>query len=288
MNTNRSKARRGDAHLLTAVIWTAVTFFATVPLLFAARLPSSHPDLLGHILLLVSGWTMVSSWRQYAQRQTNPAAPLRHPFAARLWIQTLWGPLALCAIMAGVGKGANRLLWHAIAARDLPAIHRLRSVGVVAENGFAITRWDGLTHGLLIAIERQDVHSVEAYLAAGANPYNGVDPYNCSYKDGRFYGNSALNFAVHLPSTAVTRTLLRSGASEPPYYDSVCDLISAVDAHQSEQVRLLLHSGVNVNAKDHYIENPNAKECHDPTALSAARSNHDAAMIKLLQEAGAK
>ena len=84
---------RVRGHAVTALAWTTITACQTV-VLFEWR---DTPNLIGHLVLLVAGWVMVSSWKQFvAQRHCGePWNASRRPLAVRLITQTIAGPLAL-------------------------------------------------------------------------------------------------------------------------------------------------------------------------------------------------
>lgn len=266
MNTKDSRAGRSGWHLLTAVIWSAVTLLETLYLyIFNSRVTppaigTHRPEPLGHIALAIAGWMMVSSWRQYEQRQANPAAPSRHSLIARLWTQTLRGPLALWVLVSCASAGGSLMLLRAADHGSVRTVYQLRALGFAASS-------DALNKGLREQIQQQDIRGVTAYVDAGA--YAGG-------RDSEYPFTSHLDAAVVLPSTAITELLLRDGA--PINAPNHSALTCAVRARRIEQVRTLLRYYARVNAKDAGGE----------TALSVARNNNDATILKLLQTAGAK
>ena len=94
------KTLRG--HAVAAIIWTAITGCQTFMLIIYRE----RPNPIGHLALLVSGWVMVSAWRQLAERRRGEHdRQSRRSLAARLFVQTLWGPLALGIALWGARRG---------------------------------------------------------------------------------------------------------------------------------------------------------------------------------------
>ena len=82
-------------HVWAATLWTMTT--AGYTLHFALDNETLQHDPLGAAVLLVAGWTMVSSWAQFFERRGNAAIlrQSRRPLVARLFVQTVWGVVAL-------------------------------------------------------------------------------------------------------------------------------------------------------------------------------------------------
>ncbi len=79
-------------HLTTAMVWTAITGFQTESLLIYRH----TPNIVGHMVVFVAGWIMVSSWQQFAERKRGESChQAKRPLFFRYIVQTLWGPLAL-------------------------------------------------------------------------------------------------------------------------------------------------------------------------------------------------
>jgi len=88
----RSYSQTVHDHLWTARLWTAITFFQTASLL----LWYTTPNLIGNVVAMIAGWTMVSSWRQLKERRQSGETLQNHrPLPHRLFVQTFWGPLSI-------------------------------------------------------------------------------------------------------------------------------------------------------------------------------------------------
>lgn len=254
------KTLRG--HAVAAIIWTAITGCQTFMLIIYRE----RPNPIGHLALLVSGWVMVSAWRQLAERRRGEHdRQSRRSLAARLFVQTLWGPLALGIALWGIATGADRLLDHALAWRNKATVSLLRAGGFRADNYWYSDR-------LAQLVERQDVAGVRFYLDTGVVPQDYV-----------------FRLAVHHGNVEITemllqnRVLLQNGVTngEPWEITFVVPglLRTAVEAHQRGQVRFLLNNGAEPNEK---------AESGSKSLLRLAERDGDTAMIALLKGAGAK
>lgn len=246
-------------HVLAAVLWTLVTLFQTAAILFSGN----NNNWVGQTVAVVSGFVMVWSWGQFAERQSGAThRQERRPLLARLFVQSFWGILALWFAAWGAVTIGNEAFDRALAQQNLSAVQRLRSAGFGGMSGGDYERRDGLR----TAINTQDADAVRLYLAAGAVPTTYAGEYN---------ERPSLLEAVRLPDVQITEMLWKYGE---PHSLSDPLLQEAVRAGQVEQARFLLHHGSDVNEI--------SEQTHF-TALKIAKKQGNKAMTALLIGAGA-
>jgi hypothetical protein len=214
-------------HLLAAIVWSLVTICQTVNLLVYSR----TPNLAAHAVVFVAGWVMVSSWAQFAERKCGQSQRQnRRWLLYRLFVQTIWGPLALWLGVAALCHVGERNFDDALARRDLPTALLLREYGL--GNVTAYKHGDGLE----AAIQDSDLSAVGTYLAAGIKPEE-------------YYGprDSFMGAALNQENVAITRLLLEYSAlpNNQTYSNSGYEypLHIAVKNKNVRQVEALLQHG---------------------------------------------
>jgi len=252
-------------HVFAAALWTAVTIFQTTALL----LDRGNKSVIGQAVATVAGFVMIASWAQFAERQSGATyRQEKRPLLTRLFVQSLWGLLALWATAFAIGVAGDDWFNHALASRDVTTVSRLRAVGFGKSyddsNSFGEGGYWRRQDALMNAIRAQDEIGVRLYLAAGA-PADGTTEEN----------RMPLEAAVHRPNTRITELLFAGGE---PELKGVSLLIEAVRSGQVEQVRLLLRRGADPGEIDvitHF------------SALQIAKKHGNQPMIALLKGAGA-
>jgi len=252
------------AHFWAAFIWTAITFFQTTSLL----LYKTTPNLIGTVVAMLGGWTMISSWRQLIERQRGDT--IRQSYRSlphRLFVQTLWGPIIVWLVAITTPLLANRLVWRAIAHRDIVGSHLLKACGFSETNDY-----QSLETGLKIVVARQDTLGVLTYLEAG-----GEQNDECSYWRSHIYLLSApLDLAESGNNTIITDLLLRyEGAflkENRPLFLQI-----AIGSGNLREVRTMLH----------YTDSSTIKK-HNAELFDIARTRHDPKLLALIRSAAAK
>ncbi len=244
-------------HPFAAVVWSVITLFQTASL-WNYR---DAPNLVGHAALLIAGWVMVSSWAQFARRRTGAAGDQGwRRLPQRLFVQTLWGPLALWLGASVVCHAGERLFDNALAHRDLPTAFLLQKYGVGAITDEKYGR------RLSEVIQRGDLNGVSTYLAVGVDP------------EGWYYHQVApsLVTSVRQENVAVTRLLLRYGALPAnESYEYGYPLHAAVESGDVRHVQALLQGGARRAVFNDAGETP----------FQVAKKHKNAAMVAVLVSA---
>lgn len=243
-------------HLFAAVLWTLVTVFQTADLL----LSRNEPNVIGSAVAILAGFVMISSWAQFAERQSGATyRQEKRPFLARLLVQTVWGLCAVWGMAWGAGVAGNDWLDRALTNRDVATVKRLRTAGFVSDD-----MSEPGDCALAEAVRAQDEQAVRTYLAAGVSvnfiAFDNITPFES---------------AVSRDNVNITKLLFAQGH---PYPTDTPLLHRAVENGQLEQARFLLRRGANpdeIAEKTHY------------TALQIAKKQNNQPMIALLKSAGA-
>ncbi|RYF50088.1 MAG: ankyrin repeat domain-containing protein [Cytophagaceae bacterium] len=213
-------------HFIAALTWTVITAVQTTLLV------CDPPDkgVLSYLTVLVAGSTFIPAWMQLVERNRNEFVPQKYwLLPARLFVRTIWGPLALWIAVVIIGYYGQQRFQQALSERDLPTAFLLRDCGL----GDTGTAWNGgyvrrtIMHR---AVENSDRETVAVYLAIG-----NLEQYDL---------DSILSVAVQQEDAMITELVLHYGASpngisngtEPPLY-------RAAKVGQTNQVRTLLYHG---------------------------------------------
>lgn len=241
-------------HAFAALIWGIVAFVQTLSLLES----SSTPNVIGHLVVFVAGWTMVSSWRQFAEQRRGVILPQnRRWLMNRLFVQSFWGPLALWLCIFLLFHLGMRLFDSALTRRDLTTAFLLRHYG------FGNIYDEEYGYRLADMVEAGDMEGVNTYLAVGVDPEGG---YHRS--------EPLLVQSLRQRNVAITRLILQYGVFTEPgtYWNYDHPLHTAVAIGNVRHVQALLQHGANRKVLNNAGETP----------FQVAKKRKDTAMVAAL------
>lgn len=253
-------------HLFAAIVWTLITLCQTIILLNYRE----TQNIVGHLVVFIAGWVMISSWAQFAERRRGESYRQdRRWLLHRLPVQTVWGPLA---VWLGVGlfcHYSQLAFSNALARRDVSTLLLLKQYGL---GQFTIYEEGPL---LVEAVKRSDPNDVTIYLTAGANS-SWLFQMHSSYTDK--YDSEGASASKR--NLVITRLLLKCGASPEgiSYGGSDYPLHHAVSRGDIRQVQILLQHGAKRK-----VYNSAGK-----TPFQLAKEHKDAEMVALLSTYPAK
>lgn len=148
-------------HLFAAVVWTLITLCQTIILLNYR----ATPNIVGHLVVFIAGWVMISSWAQFVERGRELSyRQSRRWLLHRLFVQTLWGPLALWLAIGVFCHYSQLAFTNALDRRDTSNALLLKHYGLGNFDHYF------QRYRIMDAVEQGDVDYMATLIGIGVQP----------------------------------------------------------------------------------------------------------------------